>query len=454
MAFELVAAAIALFLWVDMQPGVARGVLFNVMLIAGVSTVLFNANPLLRFDGYYILQDLIEMPNLRQRAGQFVTGVLQRRLFGIASDAAAGASPREAFWFTVFQACSYTYRISVTFGIALFVGTHYFVVGVLLGLWAVVSAFVLPLAGLVAYLAFSPKLRRHRVRALAASGAATALIAALLFAVPLPHWTNAQGVLWGAEQSVVRAGADGFVTRVVARPGENVRRGEALVVAEDPLLPPKVRALEAEKEAYAARYQSERVENLVASMITAEKMKAVEAELGRALEHQRDLVVLSPADGVFAVAAAEDLPGRYYRQGQQIGYVIPDGAVLARVLVPQQSIDLVRAKGTRVMVRLAEHLDEEIPGRILREVPGASDRLPSMALSQIGGGDVALDPRTGQPKALQTYFELEIELLVPQGERPVGAGGRVFVRFAHPAQPLAGQLWHAAQQLYLRRFAL
>jgi putative peptide zinc metalloprotease protein len=77
-----------------------------------------------------------------------------------------------------------------------------------------------------------------------------------------------------------------------------------------------------------------------------------------------------------------------------------------------------------------------------------------MALSQIGGGDVALDPRTGQPKALQTYFELEIELLVPQGERPVGAGGRVFVRFAHPAQPLAGQLWHAAQQLYLRRFAL
>jgi putative peptide zinc metalloprotease protein len=366
----------------------------------------------------------------------------------------AAASAREAFWFTAFQICSFTYRVSVTFGIALFVGTHYFVVGALLALWAVVSAFVLPLAGLVAYLAFSPKLRRHRARALVASGAAGVLVAALVFAVPLPRWTNAQGVLWGAEQSVVRAGADGFVTRVVARPGATVRRGEPLVEADDPLLPPRLRALEAEKEAYAARYQSERVDNLVASMITAEKMKGVEAELGRALERQRDLVVLSPADGQFAVAAAQDLPGRYYKQGQQIGYVIPEGAVLVRVLVPQQAIDVVRAGRTRVTARLAERLGEDIPGRILREVPGASDKLPSMALSQVGGGEVALDPRTGQPKALQTYFELEVELLMPAGERPVGAGGRVFVRFTHEAQPLAGQVWHAAQQLYLRRFAL
>src|SRR6266850_2293992 len=67
MIVEVFIAALALALWLELQPGIARAVLFNVMLIAGVSTVLFNANPLLRFDGYYILSDLIEIPNLRQR---------------------------------------------------------------------------------------------------------------------------------------------------------------------------------------------------------------------------------------------------------------------------------------------------------------------------------------------------------------------------------------------------
>src|SRR5436190_17328644 len=83
MIVELFIAAIALALWLELQPGVARAICFNIMLIAGVSTVLFNANPLLRFDGYYILADLLELPNLRQRATQYLGSLVERRLFGM-----------------------------------------------------------------------------------------------------------------------------------------------------------------------------------------------------------------------------------------------------------------------------------------------------------------------------------------------------------------------------------
>jgi putative peptide zinc metalloprotease protein len=450
MAVELLVASIALFLWLDMQPGILRAVLFNVMLIAGVSTVLFNANPLLRFDGYYILADLIETPNLRQRAQQYLGSTLQRRLFGVQAEPVE-VTAREAAWFIFFSVASFVYRVFITLAIAAFVATQFFFVGVLLALWALVTGLVAPVAWLFGFLAFSPKLRHRRLRAALVSGAIAAGVFVLVFVVPVPSWTNAQGVLWGAEQSAVRGGAEGFVMKVLAQPGARVGKGEALVEAADPLLPPRIRVLEAEKEQFEARYQAERIDNLVASLITLEKLKAVEADLQRALERSRELVIRSPADGIFAVSAPEDLPGRFLKQGEQVGYVIPEGRVLARVVVPQEAIDRVRSATRAVSARLAERVEETVQGSILREVPRASDQLPSLALSHLGGGEVALDPRTGQPRALQTHFELEIELAT---ERPVGAGGRVYVRFEHPPETMARQAWRAVQQVFLKLFAV
>ena len=450
MAVELFIASAALLFWLDMQPGVLRAVLFNVMLIAGVSTVLFNANPLLRFDGYYILSDLIDIPNLRQRAQQYLGAVLQRRLFGVANEAVQ-ATPREAAWFVFFSIASFLYRLTVTFAIAVFIGSHYFAVGVLLAIWSVATGILAPVVWLVGFIAFSPRLRRHRTRAVLTSTALAAALFVLVFVVPVPSWTNAQGVLWDAEQSVVRSGADGFVLRVAAQPGSRVRRGDPLVEADDPLLTPRLKIVRAEKEAAEARYQAERMENVAASLLTLEKLKSLEADLQRLEERTRDLVVRAPADGIFAMAAPENLPGRFLKQGEQVAHVIPEGRVTCRVLVTQEQVHLVRSGTRLVRARLAERPRETVEARVLREVPLAMDRLPSLALSQLGGGDVALDPRTGTAKALQTHFELEIELLT---ERPAGAGGRVYLRFDHQPETAGRQVWRAAQQLYLKLFAV
>jgi putative peptide zinc metalloprotease protein len=155
---------------------------------------------------------------------------------------------------------------------------------------------------------------------------------------------------------------------------------------------------------------------------------------------------------VFALSAAEDLPGRYLKQGEPIGHVVADARLTARVVVPQQSVDLVRGRTERVSVKLAERLEETIASRILREVPRASDRLPSPALSQAGGGEAALDPRSGmEGKAMQTYFEFEVEL--PQ-DRPFLLGGRAYVRFDHGTESLAVQIWRWLRQLFLLRLAV
>jgi putative peptide zinc metalloprotease protein len=451
MVVELFVASIALFFWLQMQPGIPRALLFNVMLIAGVSTVLFNANPLLRFDGYYILMDLLEIPNLRQRASQYLGSLAQRRLLGLPlppSDAGA----RERAWLVAFGIGSFVYRIFIMFAIAMFIAAEYFFIGVVLAIWAAVAALVMPVVALASFLALSPRLAGSRQRAVAITAAIALALAGILFLVPVPSWTNAQGVVSIPEQLTVRAGTEGFVTRVVAQPGTLVRRGDALVEVADPVLEARLRSLQARTEELEARYQSERTEKLVRSQMTLDQLKAAEAELARARERANDLVMRSPAEGVFALFTPQDLPGRFVKQGEQIGYVVADARMTARVVVSQQSVDLVRAHTERLAVKLAERLSETIPARIMREVPRASDRLPSPALSQAGGGDVALDPSGGtEMKTLQTHFEFEVEL---PPERRVMLGGRAYVRFDHGSETLARQVWRWLRQQFLQRLAV
>jgi putative peptide zinc metalloprotease protein len=450
MLVELFLASLALMLWLEMQPGLLRAMLFNVILIAGVSTVLFNANPLLRFDGYYILADLLEMPNLRQRAQQHAAALAQRHLFGLPQPATEASTGEKALLLTFFVA-SFAYRIFITLAIALFISGEYFVVGVVLAAWAVAGATLLPLGALVSYLAFSPRLGRHRGRAVAVSAALGVAVAGLLFLLPVPSWTTAQGVVSIPEQSMVRASADGFVTRVLARPGQAVRRGDPLAELADPHLQSRLRVLEGQREELASRYQAERGERLVRAQMTLDQLRAVEAELRRAQERAGDLVLRSPADGAFALASAEDLPGRFLRKGEPIGHVVADARLTARVVVPQQTVERVHARTEHVSLKLAERLEETLSSRILRAVPRASDRLPSAALTQAGGGEAALDPRAGtEAKSLQTYFEFELEL----PDRPFLLGGRVYARFDHGAETLAAQLWRWLRQLFLLRLAV
>jgi putative peptide zinc metalloprotease protein len=450
MMVELFVAAIALMLWLEMQPGVPRAVLFNVMLIAGVSTVLFNANPLLRFDGYYILADLLEMPNLRQRAQAYAASLFQRHLFGMPLPPVDGR-PGEKALLLVFLVASFAYRIFITLVIALFISGVYFLVGMVLAVWAVVAATVLPVLALVNYLAFSPRLGRYRVRAVASSTALAAILVGLVFFAPMSSWTNAQGVVSVPEQAMVRAAANGFVVQVLARPGGAVRRGDPLVATADRVLETRIRGLQGQRAELESRYHAERIDSEVRAQMTLDRLRSVEAELARAQERARDRVLRSPADGRFAVAGAQDLPGRYLKQGEAVGHVVSDANQTVRVVVPQFTVDLVRSRTERVRVKLAERLEDTIVSRVLREVPRASDRLPSPALTQAGGGEAALDPSGAREgRSLQTYFEFEIEL---PPERSFLLGGRAYVRFDHGEETLATQVWRWLRQLFLLRLA-
>jgi putative peptide zinc metalloprotease protein len=149
---ELILAAFALFVWLNAEEGIVRAFAFNVMLIGGISTVLFNGNPLLRFDGYYVLSDLLEIPNLGDRSKRYISHLLIRHVFGVKDAVSPATVPSERFWFIVFGISSFVYRMFIVSVIILVVAAKFFVIGVLLAIWSSIMMLGIPMAKSVWFL--------------------------------------------------------------------------------------------------------------------------------------------------------------------------------------------------------------------------------------------------------------------------------------------------------------
>jgi putative peptide zinc metalloprotease protein len=451
MLVELVLAAIAMFLWVSVEPGLVRALAYNTIFIAGISTVVFNANPLLRFDGYYMLADFLEIPNLRQRANTYLGHLCERYLFGRDDAPAPHATAGERAWFVSYSVSSFVYRVVVVFAILLYLTDQLFVLGVLFALLTSVTWFIMPLGKGAKYLFTSPRIRRVRGRAVAVSMAMAAGLAALLTLVPTPFRTRAEGVVWIPDEAFVRADVDGFVERVVATPGSTVQIGQLLVVCADPALETEVQVLEAQLREINARIRERFVDDLAKSKMLEEERRYIEERLARARERRADLMIRSKAAGSFVLPKAEDLPGRFVKRGELLAHVVDLTTITVRTVVGQDDIDLIRHQTNAVQVRLAERLADPMPATVTRLVPSASDELPSPALGSEGGGQVPLDPHDpkGQ-KAMKKLFQIDLELPAQHGI--LNVGGRVYVRFDHGHESLAAQWYRQGRQLFLARF--
>ena len=450
-AVELFLGALALFVWLAVEFGAVRAIAYNVMLISGVSTLLFNGNPLLRFDGYYVLADAIEIPNLGARSNQYLGYLFQRYMLGIADAESPAHTTGERVWMVLYGITSFVYRLFITFVIVLFIAGKFFFIGILLAIWAVATQVMMPVGKSLSFLFGSPNLRRQRGRALSTSVALAAAAAVLIFVVPAPSWTRTEGVIWVPEEAQVRAGADGFIQRLLAPVDSEVSGGQPLVQAEEPFLSTRVAVLNAQVEELSAKYDALMPTDRVQAAMMREELIAAQANLRRSLEREAALTFRSSASGRFVVPNAADLPGRFVNKGQLVGYVVEPRELTARVALLQDDIALVR-QGTRsVEVMLAAWGADPVPARIRREVPGASLQLPTAALGSAGGGPIAVDPRDKQGvTTLKQIFQLE--LTIPAEVRSEYLGARVYVRFNHGFEPAGFQIYRAFRRLLLRHF--
>ena len=451
-AVEVALAAIALLVWVYAAAGPAHAVAYNVILICGVSTVLFNGNPLLRFDGYYVLTDAIELPNLGQRANQYLGYLVQRYAFGSRDASFPPTDGRAKAWFVFYGIASFVYRIFVSIAIVISLGSRFFFVGLLLAIWAGATQVMVPLAKAASFLGSSPRLQRNRRRAIAVSAAAFAAAVLLLFVVPFPLYTVAEGITWPSDHSQVRANTDGFIERLLVPNETSVVAGQPIIETFDPFLSANVKVLEAQLRGLRRQYVALRVSDPAEAAVVQEEIKGVASNLERARERARDLIIVSPRAGVFIAPAEQDMPGRFVKKGELVSYVIDSADFLtARTMISQNDIGLVRERTRGVDVLPVNWEGRSAHSSVIREVPGGLKSLPTPALGTLGGGSIAIDPRDSKGlTALDRYFEYEVTL--PGEDARPFIGQRVRVRFDLGSEPIGFQIFRSFRQLFLKLF--
>lgn len=459
---ELFYAGIAAMIWAGTGPGTLNSLAYNTMIVASVSTVIFNINPLLRFDGYYILSDLADSPNLQPRASRHWLFLLERFGFGVRKLDTPARSRAEGWWLAIYGVASFIYRIFITVSIILVVADRYFGLGLLAGVLTFLGAFIIPVVKSVKYLAAEPRLERGRRRAWAVSLGALAVAVVFLGFVPLPHHFRAPAIVRAAGSRDLYVPVDGWVDKTQAQSGARVTDRETVLDLVSPELDFTLAAARADLT------QAEGRERQMLSDFPAgiEPMKLrIEASKARIAQLEGDrtaLDVRAPVEGLWVASNDEDWEGLWLRKGTRLGEIVgrgPDWEIQA-VVSQDNASQLFGAAKDGAEVRFVGSGGDVLAVAEWRVVPGRQEMLPSAALGWAARGPVKVvsDDKYGV-KAAEPFFLVIGRIpggMVPAGDGPrlLWQGRTAVMRFDLPWRPLLVQWARAFRQLLQERYQI
>jgi putative peptide zinc metalloprotease protein len=448
---ELLISALCIMVWASAEPGLLRAIAYTAAFTAGVSTLLFNGNPLLRFDGYYVFSDLVEMPNLGPKSTRHLQYLFQYYVLNNTQAVPVALDKSEARLFFFYGIASLLYRLMVMVVILTLVATKFFFLGVMMACWAGVQMFLKPLWKGILFLAISPSLLNNRGQVFQRAALFVGVLLIALFMVPLPSSVKLEGVVWAPDDARILAGTNGTVATVLAKPGQKLSAGDQVLELYDPLLPARIEVIRAEIAELRQRYSALRVSNRVDANVVRERLKYSLAELDRERERLKSSMAKSSLEGTLVLPRFEDLVGRYMNKGELLGYVTQNVTPVIRFVVEQDMSDKVAERDGSVEIRFSHDIETIYSATIIRHTPTAVKDIPSGTLTTLGGGDISLDPSIAdKPTALVPVFLYDAKLTRPMDEAYLGQ--RAYVRVDLGWEPLAFRLYRAVRLAFLRQF--
>ncbi|MDG1494472.1 MAG: hypothetical protein P8Q91_01225 [Porticoccaceae bacterium] len=445
---ELFLAAVAVLVWVNSESGLVNSIAFNLIFIVGISTILVNGNPLLRYDGYYVLSDFLETPNLGQRANQYWGWLSKRVLFGARGFQSPAYDKREALWLFGYGVSALIYRLALMISIILFVAQQYFAIGVLLAIWSLTGTFIWPNLKILKN-AWNDRDAGPKGRSPKMVIPVVAVFFIFSLAIlPLPLSTSVEGVMHLKDDRRVLGGENCFIDRLHQTVGAQVDVGDLLVSCQNP-------RLQASKKTLAKQYaeviaQRQGVwDDPVRIKIFDEEIARLEDEIKENRMQLDALNIYAVKQGKWWVTNADDLVGKFISRGELIGYVISDQQVSVLGMIPESEIDLVRTKIDDVLVMKSSNIYSTLKPASWKVYPSATKDVVSAVLSEAGGGAVVMDPSENKPISVKRYFLIDLAFEVLPSPN---VDERLLIKFVHPPEPIIYRTYRLVRRTFLTYF--
>ena len=450
MMIELVLASIALLIWFSTQSGLVHALAFVVMFVCSITSLLFNGNPLLRFDAYHILCDTFDLPNLANRSRFFWTNQFKRFVLGAKNIMPMSYAQGERKWLLAYAPLSLIYGLIILGYIVFWLGSKSFMIGLLVALFATVAMVIKPLFATIKNTIESAGVGATRNRAKLVIAAILGLSFILLFMVPVPFNTMAQGVIWLPDQAQIRPLSEGFIKEIRVLHGAEVEPNQVILVLSDPYLIARRDNLNSQLSSLQVNQYNMLSQDIKRADNIGKQLEKISADLKRVNEQIDALEIRSQVKGKLVMPHQNDLLGTFVKQGALLAYVLNSNIIKIRAAIPEPATSMVRDKLTGVQVRTADHPDNVIIAKMSVETPAVTRTLPSAAMGDHGGGDYATDPKDKEGlTAVEPLVLIDLNLPETSLER---VGARASVRFDHGYASIAVQLYRHFRQLFLRYF--
>jgi putative peptide zinc metalloprotease protein len=424
---ELVLASLATFLWAIVQPGALQQILWNVMVIASISTLIFNANPLMRFDGYYIMTDWIEVPNLCTKSRAFIGYQVKRLIFGSDYEDASMARlplPRRRFGLFYFYAvASYLYGYFVIYKLARYMAPHLAPFGLQkFATWFSVTALtawvVMPFWSFMKSLQLTKEDWRPggRLRRLAIVGGGALVLFTILCFTPRELIIKRNVAVELASPETIRPDYEGYIEEIYVKEGDKVPPGAALARLsnrdlEQDLVQATAQLAVAQAAVQRALAEDKPAEQIEAQAIVERMQKRyadaklavdhltlrtayggtvlthdLQLELHRALHLNEVFCEVAPLDSMRIVIPLSEKQVRWVRKGQPaeiISYAYPGAAVRGTIAADP-------------VILIGEDMPAAFSARRHGDVPTAFDRQgKEVPLERTFEAEIQVDNRGG-----------------------------------------------------------
>lgn len=453
---ELFIAAICAMIWANTAPGLLHKVAYQVIFVASVSTVLFNGNPLLRFDAYYILTDLIEIPNLSMRSKNYVYYLFKRFVWGMHKLSSMVNTTSERWWLGLFGIASTIYRIFICIQILLYLNDRlpeelFIIVPIMAGC-SLVMWLIVPCIKLWNYLFNSTDVMRYRLRAVSTTFTLALLLFIGLGVIPIQDHCRIEGVVEPKNMATIYTDTEGYLNDFLPS-GESISPTYAPLIKQfNPELITrknvlKTNRIKLDEQINHAQY----INDQDYFDILQEQSKALDEQITRNNQQLDQLNIHAPLTGLWVSPDIEHRQDSWIARGSRVGYVVNTDQMEVRGVAQQQSAALLSNK-TTVEIRAHGRPSVTLNGMISKINPAGQSTLPSQALGYAVGGEV--ETESNDHRGLQTtqqFFEIRVQ---PESQDTFDllTGQRVVVRCNLTPKPLAMQWYRSLRQLFQRRF--
>ncbi len=470
MYVELFLASAAVLVWWFTEPGVVNQLALNAIFVCSVSTLLFNANPLMKYDGYYILSDLLEIPNLRQKSTALVQRAVTRWSMGIESYRDPFLPQRHRWFFAAYSIASVVYRWLITISIFFFFYTvlepyGLQVVGQLMALMVMAGLLLSPAVQAIQFLSIPGRISQvKQSRAILTTVITLGTLAALLM-IPVPHWIRCDLYVQPVHGATVYVKAPGRVKRILVEPNQRVQAGEILMELDNYELEVELAYLATQSNVASARRRSAiHISNsdpqYSGSVDTANASYVSFSKLAEQRRKDLDnLVVRAPISGIllagdYVPKPAEDdgqlsaWHGRVLEQrnlgavlleGTTIGQIVPDARQLEAILaIDQGDIEFVGpSQPVEIWIRQTPGLTFAATTEQISTIEMKS--VPRCLSAKYGGGMSTTTAADDSERPMSTIYRVSVPFQDPTQSIAAGSSGRAKIRVGN--RSLGERFW-------------